>query len=740
MTELKDSSNVVNKGELSFATNSTDVLPVATRLTDNKLDDTNFFEWSKTVRIYLRTIGKASHLTSDPPTDESKDHWIQNDARLFLQIRNSIDTSVISLINHCEYVKELMDYLDFLYSEESNMSRIYNVCKSFHRGEQLDRSIIAYVMEFKKTYEELNALLPISTDVRVMQTQREQIAVLSFLTGLRPEFDAIRSQFLNEPTIPSLQETFARILRHEPNISSPPPSALPTSTSALVGRGGFRGGFRGGSRGGYRGDHRGGSRGNYGDRTSTTTTEPGQVECFYCHELGHTKYNCKKLLARQSKGSAHLAAAFDDNNTVPAEENSHPTGTPVATFAESGKFAKSLVSTAPKWVIDSGASEHMTGDPQLLSDFQKHAPLPYVTIADGSTPKVLGSGNASITPSIHLSSVLNLPNFPFNLLSVSKITRGLNCSALFLPDSCVFQDLSTKRIIGKGREYDGLYILETQTPYSLACSNSLPFEAHCRLGHPSLQSLKKLCPEFSHLSSLQCESCQLAKHQRVYLSPRVNKRATFPFELVHSDVWGPCSVPSKLGFKYFVTFIDDYSCVTWLYFMKNRSEVFSHFCSLNTKVKTHFNVSIRTLRSDNAKEYFSESFRSFCLQNGIVHESSCIHTPTQNGVAERKNRHLLEVARALLFQMTVPKPFWANAVSTACFLINRMPSIVLNGDIPFLVLCPEKPLYPIPPKIFGSTCFVHDTHSHPTKLDPKSVKCVFVGYCRVQKGYRSTLQ
>ncbi|KAJ0616520.1 hypothetical protein HanRHA438_Chr02g0089901 [Helianthus annuus] len=109
MIEPKDSSSVVNKGELRFATNSTDVLLVATRLTDNKLDDTNFFEWSKTVHIYLRSIGKASHLTFDPPTDESKDQWLQNDARLFLQIRNSIDTSVISLINHYEYVKELMD-------------------------------------------------------------------------------------------------------------------------------------------------------------------------------------------------------------------------------------------------------------------------------------------------------------------------------------------------------------------------------------------------------------------------------------------------------------------------------------------------------------------------------------------------------------------------------------------------------------------------------------------------------
>ncbi|GKE82548.1 retrovirus-related pol polyprotein from transposon TNT 1-94, partial [Tanacetum coccineum] len=140
--------------------------------------------------------------------------------------------------------------------------------------------------------------------------------------------------------------------------------------------------------------------------------------------------------------------------------------------------------------------------------------------------------------------------------------------------------------------------------------------------------------------------------------------------------------------------------------------------------------------SDNAKEYFSETFQSYMLQHGIFQESSCVYRPAQNGVAEHKNRHLLEVAPALLFQMTVPKPFWADTVSTACFLINRMPSAVLGRNYPYSVLFPTKHLFPIDPKIFGSTCFVQDTQPNITKLDPKSLKCVFLGYSRIQKGYR----
>ncbi|KAJ9678037.1 hypothetical protein PVL29_022810 [Vitis rotundifolia] len=122
--------------------------------------------------------------------------------------------------------------------------------------------------------------------------------------------------------------------------------------------------------------------------------------------------------------------------------------------------------------------------------------------------------------------------------------------------------------------------------------------------------------------------------------------------------------------------------------------------------------------------------------NGILHQTSCVDTPSQNGVAERKNRHLLETACALMFQMKVPKQFWADAVSTTCFLINCMPTIVLKGDIPYKVIHPHKSLFPIELRIFGCTCYVRDTRPSVTKLDPKALKCVFLGYSRLQKGYR----
>ena len=123
----------------------------------------------------------------------------------------------------------------------------------------------------------------------------------------------------------------------------------------------------------------------------------------------------------------------------------------------------------------------------------------------------------------------------------------------------------TKQIIGKGHESGGLYILDSVVPRPIACSEvSTPFGTHCRLGHSSLPLLKQLCPQFSSLLSLDYESCQFAKHNCLSSHPRVNKRASAPFELVHLDVRGPCPVLCPTGFRYFSTFVNDYSQTTWL--------------------------------------------------------------------------------------------------------------------------------------------------------------------------------
>ena len=148
----------------------------------------------------------------------------------------------------------------------------------------------------------------------------------------------------------------------------------------------------------------------------------------------------------------------------------------------------------------------------------------------------------------------------------------------------------------------GLYLLDYAVPRPVTCSGvTTPFETHCRLDQPSISLLKKLYPRFLSLSPLDFESCQFAKQHHLHSSPRLNKRASAPFELVHSDVWGLCLVVSPIGFRYFVTFIYDYSRTTWLYLMKNRFELFSHLYAFCAKIHTQFHVYVENLRSNNAK-------------------------------------------------------------------------------------------------------------------------------------------
>ena len=83
----------------------------------------------------------GGHLTKDSPTDDSKEQWMEEDAHLFIQIHNSIDSNVLGLVNHCEFVKELMDYLEFVFSGKGNVSRIFDVCKAFYRSKKQDQSL-----------------------------------------------------------------------------------------------------------------------------------------------------------------------------------------------------------------------------------------------------------------------------------------------------------------------------------------------------------------------------------------------------------------------------------------------------------------------------------------------------------------------------------------------------------------------------------------------------------------------
>ncbi|KAI5352943.1 hypothetical protein L3X38_005835 [Prunus dulcis] len=199
---------------------------------------------------------------------------------------------------------------------------------------------------------------------------------------------------------------------------------------------------------------------------------------------------------------------------------------------------------------------------------------------------------------------------------------------------------------------------------------------HKRLEHASFGYLKKLFLSlFSSLdvSSFQCDTCELAKSHCVPF-PLSSNKSLVSFSLVHSNVWGPAKIATPTGARWFVTFIDDYTCMTWVSLLKTKGEVSSRFQQFYQMVEIQFHARIQVFRFDNGGEFLNHDLNQFFQDHGIIHQRSCPYTPQQNEVVERKNIHLLEVVRASLFGANMPRYFWGEAVVFAAYLINRIPS------------------------------------------------------------------
>ncbi|KAH9741041.1 retrovirus-related pol polyprotein from transposon RE2 [Citrus sinensis] len=257
---------------------------------------------------------------------------------------------------------------------------------------------------------------------------------------------------------------------------------------------------------------------------------------------------------------------------------------------------------------------------------------------------------------------------------------------------------------------------------------------HQRFGHPNKHALKNILSSLALPASIPdfCDACQYGKmHQLSFYSTGIKTKT--PLELVYTDLWGPASIPSLHGYRYYISFVDDYSRYCWIFPLTLKSEALDTFKYFKTLVEKQLGFSLKSLQSDWGGEY--RSFEKFLEAEGIHFRHSCPHTHHQNGVVERKHRHVVETGLTLLAQAKMPLSFWWESFHTASFLINRMPTPVLNNVSPFAKLHGRPPDYKFL-RTFGCSCFplLRPYNNH--KLNFHTQKCLMIGYSPIHKGYK----
>lgn len=303
------------------------------------------------------------------------------------------------------------------------------------------------------------------------------------------------------------------------------------------------------------------------------------------------------------------------------------------------------------WIIDSGAFSHVCS---YISMFTELTPvhIVMVTLPNGTRVPIMHIGIIRLSDSLILYNVLHVPDFHFNLISVSNLLKTLFCAAHFFSNVCLLQELTQGLMIGRGNIFHNLYILEkpSLSPSSspaVLCGFVLSDDHlwHLCLGHPSPAVLQRILPSLkSSSSSLESRYVLQLKKKLAFISH--NNLSPKPF-----DVWGPFSTNSVEGFRYFFTLVDYCTRMTWVYMLRNKSDVSVSFPAFLKHANTQYNAKVKAIRSDNAPEL---AFTDIIKENGMIHYFSCAYTPQQNSEVERKHKHLLNVARALLFQSNVP--------------------------------------------------------------------------------------
>jgi hypothetical protein len=396
------------------------------------------------------------------------------------------------------------------------------------------------------------------------------------------------------------------------------------------------------------------------------------------------------------------------------------------------------------WYLDSGCSRHMTGNKSFFETLVMEEGG-NVTFGDGSKKKVIGKGTISVPGLPSLSNALLVDGLKANLISISHLSDE-RYSVLFSKDNCSILKPNGQTLLKGMRSSDNCYCLEARIVSNNVSKDEQIELWHERLGHMNFRDLRTLgkfecvrgLPKLGKKANGICGPCQQGKQTKGMHKKGKYLSTKEPLELLHMDLMGPMQTESLGGKRYIFVCVDDFSRFTWTYFLREKSETFDKFKMLCTKLQNEMNSnikSIKRIRSDHGREFENASFETYCDSIGISHEFSAPRTPQQNGVVERKNRVLQEMARVMLLSNNVPRNLWAEAINTACYIGNRVFLRPGTRNTSYELWKGKRPNVSYF-HTFGSKCYILNDRDQLGKFDAKSDEGIFIGYALNSRAYR----
>lgn len=701
--------------------------------TIEKLNGTNYASWSYQMKMTLMeadlwsVIEPGEEEPAENPTEIQKKQYITRQGRAHAKIALAICDEQQMHIRNKASAKEVWDELQKLYAPRDSKFRTVQLRRQLYSHKMSDSgSMENYLGQINRTVGDLSSVGDVIDD--------SDIAMV-ILCGLSSDYDNVASNLCSLPADEFKSATVKMRLLAEDARRRDSSESKEAALMAFNKRKPWKNKPTQGSK-------QETSKGKQSGDSVEKRQKQRKFVCYHCQQSGHIAKFCPER--EKKKGN-----------------NANANVVALSVSCGSAKVNSDC------WIIDSGATHHMTPNEGYFSKLDRNV-KEEIILADGSTTPALGRGTVNVKIRNGLSRIekfraentLLAPGLDHGILSVRTLIENEK-KIIFDEEGCSICDKNGELLI-KAQQQGRLYVVGAEPCSRDVMLNNVSSKVNGRLlpldmWHKRMMHVSKLkILEMSKANSVvgmnvatdlptKCDDCLAGKSTRQpfpkdNISPKNNTRKTSVLELVHSDLMGPIDVESWGKNRYLLSFVDDASRYVHARFLRYKNQAFEEFKKWKVEVEKQTGRKLKRLRTDNGLEFCSKQWTEFCEAEGICHETTMVYTPQQNGIAERFNRTLMDLLRATLHETSLPKGAWAELLDTAVHVRNRVTNSHDSKETPYEIWTGKKPNVSYFREI-GCEVFVHipKPRRH-SKLTPRAERGTLIGYAKRGRGYRVWMQ